>query len=238
MAAHLAVGAPHRRDPAAEACALVPILRAETIAIGAHDPVAADIDVDLLLQGYLRRLRRRAAASRPARRSPPSRARARMACRHDAGQPRGFHHRQRGRGLGRRRRAACGPAAARAAAAAPLGRDPAAARGPGRRALAALRHARRGLVRQAQRAAADGLAGRRGPGRAARRLGRRHGAGRGARPLRGDGHRPGHPGRAFLGRPRRRRAAAAEFGRDEDLAERLDRGVEHADASISSSTIE
>jgi D-arginine dehydrogenase len=59
MEAHLA-SAPHLAvlSPA-EAGVLVPILRAETIASAAHDPVAADIDVDLLLQGYLRRLRRR-----------------------------------------------------------------------------------------------------------------------------------------------------------------------------------
>jgi D-arginine dehydrogenase len=59
MAAHLAA-APHvAAISPAEAGALVPILRAETVATAAHDPVAADIDVDLLLQGYVRRLRRR-----------------------------------------------------------------------------------------------------------------------------------------------------------------------------------
>lgn len=41
-----------------EAQALVPILRAEAVAAAAHDPRAMDIDVDLLVQGFARRLRR------------------------------------------------------------------------------------------------------------------------------------------------------------------------------------
>lgn len=42
---------------AAEVIALVPLLRSDRIAGGLHDPVAADMDVDLLQQTYLRRLR-------------------------------------------------------------------------------------------------------------------------------------------------------------------------------------
>jgi len=44
---------------AATACGLVPILDPDTIACGFHDPEAADIDVDLLLQGFAKLLRRR-----------------------------------------------------------------------------------------------------------------------------------------------------------------------------------
>lgn len=42
---------------AAEVVALVPILRREQVVAGLHDRIAADIDVDLLHQAYLRRLR-------------------------------------------------------------------------------------------------------------------------------------------------------------------------------------
>lgn len=42
-----------------ETIALVPILKRDTIAGGLHDPVAADIDVDLLHQSYLRSFRQR-----------------------------------------------------------------------------------------------------------------------------------------------------------------------------------
>jgi D-arginine dehydrogenase len=48
----------HRVD-AAEACAIVPVLRPERIAGGVLEPDASDIDVHALHQGYLRGLRRR-----------------------------------------------------------------------------------------------------------------------------------------------------------------------------------
>jgi D-arginine dehydrogenase len=57
LADHLA-GAPGAEAmAAAAACRLVPILREEAVARAAFDPAAADIDVDLLLQGCLRRFR-------------------------------------------------------------------------------------------------------------------------------------------------------------------------------------
>ena len=42
----------------ADTCALVPVLRPEKVMGGIYDPDAVDIDVDTLLQGYLRGLRR------------------------------------------------------------------------------------------------------------------------------------------------------------------------------------
>lgn len=42
----------------ANTCALVPVLRPEKVLGGIHDPDAVDIDVNALLQGYLRGLRR------------------------------------------------------------------------------------------------------------------------------------------------------------------------------------
>ena len=47
-----------RRLSAAEALAMVPVLRAERVAGGLHEPGALDIDVHALHQGYLRTLRR------------------------------------------------------------------------------------------------------------------------------------------------------------------------------------
>ena len=47
-----------RRLDAAEACAMVPVLRADVVAGGLLEPDALDIDVHALHQGYLRRLRR------------------------------------------------------------------------------------------------------------------------------------------------------------------------------------
>ncbi|MDI1244612.1 MAG: FAD-dependent oxidoreductase [Rhodoferax sp.] len=41
-----------------DTCALVPVLRTEKVIGGIYDPDAVDIDVDTLLQGYLRSLRR------------------------------------------------------------------------------------------------------------------------------------------------------------------------------------
>jgi len=48
-----------RRLDANQACAIVPVLRRESIAAGVVEPDAADIDVHRLHQGYLRGLRRR-----------------------------------------------------------------------------------------------------------------------------------------------------------------------------------
>jgi D-arginine dehydrogenase len=49
---------PHlRRLDARETCAMVPVLRAEAVVGGLHEPAAMDIDVHALHQAYLRRLR-------------------------------------------------------------------------------------------------------------------------------------------------------------------------------------
>ena len=53
------VAADARRLSAAEALAMVPVLRAERVAGGLYEPGALDIDVHALHQGYLRALRRR-----------------------------------------------------------------------------------------------------------------------------------------------------------------------------------
>lgn len=56
VAGHGASGA--QRLTPEEAVELVPILRREAVAAATYDPRAADIDVDLLLQGFVRLLRR------------------------------------------------------------------------------------------------------------------------------------------------------------------------------------
>jgi D-arginine dehydrogenase len=58
LTAHLAAAPTARAITPSEAVAIVPILRPETFAAAAHDPNGRDIDVDLLLQGWIRRLRR------------------------------------------------------------------------------------------------------------------------------------------------------------------------------------
>jgi D-arginine dehydrogenase len=58
MTAHLAAAPTARAITPAEAVAIVPILRPETFTAAAHDPNGRDVDVDLLLQGYARCLRR------------------------------------------------------------------------------------------------------------------------------------------------------------------------------------
>jgi D-arginine dehydrogenase len=58
MTAHLASAPTARPITPAEAAAIVPILRPETFNAAAYDPNGRDVDVDLLLQGYVRRLRR------------------------------------------------------------------------------------------------------------------------------------------------------------------------------------
>lgn len=52
-----ASGIEARRVDRAQACAQVPVLRPECVAGGLYEPHAMDIDVDLLLQGYLRTMR-------------------------------------------------------------------------------------------------------------------------------------------------------------------------------------
>jgi len=52
------ISAAARRLDRQAACELVPVLRPERVAAAVHEPDAADIDVDVLHQGYLRGLRR------------------------------------------------------------------------------------------------------------------------------------------------------------------------------------
>ena len=57
----VAEGCPAELLSAAAACARVPVLRPEAAALAVHDPLAADLDVNALHQGYLRGARSRGA---------------------------------------------------------------------------------------------------------------------------------------------------------------------------------